>query len=65
MTNKSPEFLSKFPLGKIPAFDGADGFKVFEGAAIARYRESYSLFDIILSISLTRYIYARSIGCSL
>ncbi|KAK2460376.1 hypothetical protein APHAL10511_007541 [Amanita phalloides] len=35
--NKKPEFLSKFPHGKIPAFDGADGFKLFEGAAIARY----------------------------
>ncbi|KAI8996277.1 elongation factor 1-gamma [Trametes punicea] len=35
--NKKPEFLSKFPHGKIPAFDGADGFKLFESAAIARY----------------------------
>ncbi|KAI0673201.1 elongation factor 1-gamma [Trametes maxima] len=35
--NKKPEFLSKFPHGKIPAFDGADGFKLFETAAIARY----------------------------
>ena len=35
--NKKPEFLSKFPHGKIPALDGADGFKVFETSAIARY----------------------------
>ncbi|KAI0758865.1 elongation factor 1-gamma [Fomes fomentarius] len=35
--NKKPEFLSKFPHGKIPAFEGADGFKVFETSAIARY----------------------------
>ncbi|KAI0830347.1 elongation factor 1-gamma [Trametes gibbosa] len=35
--NKKPEFLIKFPHGKIPAFDGADGFKLFETAAIARY----------------------------
>ncbi|KAF8900157.1 elongation factor 1-gamma [Gymnopilus junonius] len=35
--NKKPEFLSKFPFGKIPAFEGADGFKLFESAAIARY----------------------------
>ncbi|OJT11285.1 Elongation factor 1-gamma [Trametes pubescens] len=35
--NKKPEFLAKFPHGKIPAFDGADGFKLFESAAIARY----------------------------
>lgn len=36
-TNKTPEFLAKFPYGKVPAFEGADGFKVFEGIAIARY----------------------------
>jgi elongation factor 1-gamma len=35
--NKKPEFLNKFPHGKIPAFEGADGFKVFESTAIARY----------------------------
>ena len=38
--NKKPEFLSKFPHGKIPAFEGADGFKLVEGAAISRYSES-------------------------
>ncbi|THG97428.1 hypothetical protein EW026_g4570 [Hermanssonia centrifuga] len=36
-TNKTPEFLAKFPHGKIPAFEGADGFKLFESSAIARY----------------------------
>ncbi|KAF8181045.1 elongation factor 1-gamma [Pholiota molesta] len=35
--NMKPEFLAKFPHGKIPAWEGADGFKLFEGAAIARY----------------------------
>ncbi|KAF8994870.1 elongation factor 1-gamma [Cyathus striatus] len=35
--NKKPEFLEKFPHGKIPAWEGADGFKLFEGAPIARY----------------------------
>ena len=39
--NKKPEFLSKFPHGKIPAFEGADGFKLFETTAIARYGESH------------------------
>ncbi|KAF8154270.1 elongation factor 1-gamma [Crassisporium funariophilum] len=38
--NKTPEFLAKFPHGKIPAYEGADGFKLFEGAAIARYLAS-------------------------
>lgn len=36
-TNKSEGFLSKFPLGKVPAFEGADGFTLTEGAAIATY----------------------------
>ncbi|KAJ7258066.1 hypothetical protein B0H12DRAFT_1110037 [Mycena haematopus] len=36
-TNKTAAFTSKFPHGKIPAWDGADGFKLFEGVPIARY----------------------------
>lgn len=32
-----PEFLAKFPLGKVPAFEGADGFTLTEGAAISAY----------------------------
>lgn len=35
--NKSPEYLSKFPLGKVPGFEGADGFCLAEGSAIATY----------------------------
>lgn len=42
-TNKSPEYLAKFPHGKIPAFEGADGFKLFETQAIARYSEFSSI----------------------
>ncbi|KAI2621587.1 glutathione S-transferase [Xylaria nigripes] len=34
-TNRTPEFLAKFPLGKVPAFEGADGFCLTEGVAIA------------------------------
>eukprot|EP01121_Diplochlamys_sp_Union-15-3_P017176 TRINITY_DN599_c0_g2_i2.p1 TRINITY_DN599_c0_g2~~TRINITY_DN599_c0_g2_i2.p1 ORF type:complete len:242 (-),score=51.58 TRINITY_DN599_c0_g2_i2:51-728(-) len=34
--NKTPEFLKKFPLGKIPALDGPEG-PVFESQAILRY----------------------------
>ncbi|NXO04268.1 EF1G factor, partial [Rhinopomastus cyanomelas] len=37
VTNKSPEFLRKFPVGKVPAFEGDDGFCVFESNAIAYY----------------------------
>ncbi|KIL64615.1 hypothetical protein M378DRAFT_24485 [Amanita muscaria Koide BX008] len=35
--NKKPEFLAKFPHGKIPSFEGADGFKLSEGIPIALY----------------------------
>lgn len=38
-TNKTPEFLAKFASGKVPAFEAKDGFTLFEGTAIARYRE--------------------------
>ncbi|TFK71221.1 elongation factor 1-gamma [Pluteus cervinus] len=38
--NKKPEFLAKFPHGKIPALETKDGFKLFEGTAIARYVSS-------------------------
>lgn len=37
VTNKSTEFLTKFPAGKVPAFEGADGFCLAESDAIARY----------------------------
>jgi len=40
-SNKKPEFLAKFPHGKIPAWEGKDGFKLFEGAAIARYSKCF------------------------
>ncbi|RDB17710.1 putative elongation factor 1-gamma 1 [Hypsizygus marmoreus] len=35
--NTKPEFLAKFPHGKIPGLETADGFKLFESVAIARY----------------------------
>lgn len=38
--NKLPAFTSKFPHGKIPAWEGKDGFLLFESTAIARYGES-------------------------
>lgn len=40
VTNKSPEFLRKFPLGKVPTFEDGNGFILTEGAAIARYVSS-------------------------
>ncbi|KAI0744493.1 elongation factor 1-gamma [Earliella scabrosa] len=47
--NKKPEFLSKFPHGKIPAFEGADGFKLFETTAIARYVATLAPNSTLLS----------------
>ncbi|KAI6104920.1 glutathione S-transferase C-terminal-like protein [Pisolithus croceorrhizus] len=40
VTNKSPEFTQKFPLGRIPSFEDNEGFKLTEGVAIARYVSS-------------------------
>jgi hypothetical protein len=40
--NHKPEFRAKFPHGKIPAFEGKDGFCLVEGSVIARYCESFS-----------------------
>lgn len=37
--NKKPEFLAKFPHGKIPGWEGKDGFLLTEGVPIAKYRE--------------------------
>ena len=37
-TNKTPEFRSKFPAGKVPAFEGSDGGPyIAESDAIAQY----------------------------
>ena len=36
-TNKKPDFLKKFPLGKVPAFEGSDGVLLTESNAIAYY----------------------------
>jgi len=36
-TNKSPEYLAKFPLGKIPALETSSGFTLTESSAIAYY----------------------------
>ncbi|KAG8944903.1 hypothetical protein FRC04_001343 [Tulasnella sp. 424] len=37
VTNQSPEWLAKFPYGKIPGFETASGLNLFETTAIARY----------------------------
>jgi len=42
-TNKSPEFLKKFPLGKVPAFESNNGVTLFESNAIAYYMANDAL----------------------
>jgi len=42
-TNKTEAFLKKFPLGKVPAFEGTDGTLLFESNAIAHYVASDAL----------------------
>ncbi|KAF8552022.1 glutathione S-transferase C-terminal-like protein [Imleria badia] len=39
-TNRPQEYTAKFTYGKIPAFEGKDGFNLVEGTAIARYLSS-------------------------
>lgn len=39
-TNKTPEFLAKFPLGQIPALETSKGFCLTEGTAICQYLAS-------------------------
>jgi len=36
-SNKPEEFVAKFAYGKIPAFEHSEGWKLVEGASIARY----------------------------
>ncbi|KAJ3717224.1 elongation factor 1-gamma [Lentinula guzmanii] len=52
-TNKTPEFLAKFPHGKIPAFEGKEGFKLFEGVVIAKYIASLAPNSGLLGASAT------------
>uniref|UniRef100_A0A668U4A7 Elongation factor 1-gamma n=1 Tax=Oreochromis aureus TaxID=47969 RepID=A0A668U4A7_OREAU len=42
-TNRTPAFLNNFPLGKVPAYQGDDGFCLFESNAIAHYLSNDTL----------------------
>jgi len=42
-TNKTVDFLKKFPNGKVPAFEGNDGFTITESNAIAYYVSNSAL----------------------
>ncbi|KAA8651366.1 hypothetical protein EYZ11_000936 [Aspergillus tanneri] len=54
-TNRSPEFLAKFPLGKVPAFETPDGVKLVESDAITQYvAESGPLAGQLLGSTTTK-----------
>jgi elongation factor 1-gamma len=53
VTNKLPEFIDKFTLGKVPAFEGNDGFTLLEGASIARYGQCLGLREPLYRTILT------------
>ncbi|KAF3838486.1 hypothetical protein F7725_010254 [Dissostichus mawsoni] len=42
-TNRTLAFLNNFPLGKVPAYQGDDGFCLFESNAIAHYLSNEAL----------------------
>ncbi|KIY52272.1 eEF1-gamma domain-containing protein [Fistulina hepatica ATCC 64428] len=50
--NKKPEFLARFPHGKIPALETKNGFRLFEAIPIARYIASLSPNSGLLGSSL-------------
>merc|ERR1712014_436881 len=49
--NKSAEFLKKFPLGKVPAFEGSDGTLLTESNAIAVCCTLLSLYKQVMDPS--------------
>ncbi|KAJ2484595.1 hypothetical protein EV174_002303, partial [Coemansia sp. RSA 2320] len=43
--NKTPEYLAKFPSGKVPTFEGAKGINLSDSSAIAYYVASQAGSD--------------------
>jgi len=52
VTNKTPEFTSKFASGKIPAFETTSGLRIFETSAIARYIAALAKNSTLLPTSI-------------
>ncbi|KAE8379585.1 glutathione S-transferase [Aspergillus bertholletiae] len=64
VTNRTPEFLAKFPLGKVPVYEGADGTLLFESDAIAQYvAESGPAKDQLLGVSAAERAHIRQWSC--
>jgi hypothetical protein len=53
---KTPEYLAKFPTGKIPAFESSDGLLLVESTAIARYGKSSSFHELITILQYSQRV---------
>jgi elongation factor 1-gamma len=47
VTNKTEDFMKKFPFGKVPAFESVDGHCVYESNAISHYVASIGHIDLL------------------
>ena len=54
-TNKTVAYLAKFPMGKVPAFESADGKNLFESNAIAFYLANEQLRGISVEDQVRPY----------
>ena len=52
--NKSAEYTKLSPLGKVPAFEGANGYTLSEAIAIAVYGMYISVIFLIACIPLLK-----------
>jgi hypothetical protein len=50
VTNKTPEYLARHPLGQVPLLDTPEG-PLFESVTLARYGTSLSIYPSILPFS--------------
>lgn len=48
--NKSADYLAKFPMGRVPAFEDANGNSLFESGAIAYYGKLLSFIWGMMSV---------------
>ena len=61
--NKTPEFLKKFPLGKVPAMDTPFG-PLVESMAMLKYSECLAFFSLAFAMAvpmLSHAAFARSV----
>jgi hypothetical protein len=59
--NQSAEYLKLSPLGKIPAFEGANGFTLSESIAIAVYGMfQFALMYLFSTTSYVEFLYMMS-----